>query len=57
MVALGLAIVVVGIIDLFEVQHVFSLILSVVLGGIFGELLHMFNSKGKKVETIKTCYK
>ena len=41
MVALGLAIVVVGIIDLFEVQHVFSLILSVVLGGILGELLHI----------------
>lgn len=41
MVALGLAIVVVGIIDLFEVQHVFSLILSVVLGGVLGEVLHI----------------
>lgn len=41
MTALGIAIIVVGIIDLFEVQHVFSLILSVVLGGILGEIFHI----------------
>lgn len=39
--ALGIAILVVGIIDLFEVQDVFALVLSVVLGGILGELLHL----------------
>lgn len=41
MTALGLAIVVVGVIDLFEVQDVLVLVLSVVLGGILGELIHI----------------
>ena len=41
MVALGLAIIVIGIVDLFEVQHVFSLVLSIVLGGILGEILQI----------------
>lgn len=41
MVSLGIAIIVVGVIDLFEVQHVFSLVLSVVIGGILGEILHI----------------
>ncbi|MBQ8230094.1 MAG: DUF554 domain-containing protein [Clostridia bacterium] len=41
MTALGLAIVVVGVIDLFEIQNVLVLVLSVVLGGILGEILHI----------------
>ncbi|MBE5753457.1 MAG: DUF554 domain-containing protein [Clostridiales bacterium] len=30
-----------NVIDLFEVQDIFSLVLSVTIGGIFGELLHI----------------
>ena len=41
MCALGLAIIVVGVIDLFEVQDILTLVLSVVLGGILGEILHI----------------
>ena len=41
MVALGLAIVVVGVIDLFETQNVLVLVMSVVLGGILGEILRI----------------
>ena len=41
MTSLGLAIVVIGIVDLFEVQNLFVLVLSVVLGGILGEILHI----------------
>ena len=41
MCALGLAIIVVGVVDLFETQDILTLVLSVVLGGILGEILHI----------------